>query len=1059
MTKRIRALTTFGRDLDSLLKQAGISSIREYADACGISYKYLLQLRTNSDRRPGGLYVDLLKPFTHLEILGIIECHRLSSRHRGKYLSFTECHELFPELSDQEILESVKQASKIIDKMGTSLHEPEVREQGTLDTDQISAKRELRYKNIFVGRQAELSALTDSFDDAVAGQGSLIMISGEPGIGKTAICEQLSNFVTLRGGITFWGHCYEEGSLSLPYLAFIEAMTSHVLNRDTDELMKELGSGASDVARIVPEIREKLNIEPREAQNPEEDRYRLMQSVSLFLANAAAVKPMCVILEDIHDADKGTLEILSYVSRNLQNTRLMLVGTYRDVEVDRSHPLSAALAELRRISSFRRILLRGLNIDEVRRMLAGITQEEIPVSIAETIHRQTEGNPLFVQEVVRYLFEANLLMQTEDRWDPAKNIALEMSIPEGLRDVIGKRLSSLSGECNQLLSSAAVIGREFDLGILKSVTNIPEEVFNRALKESLQTAVLEERSRVGSIQYRFTHAFIRQTLYEEMIAPQRLQLHQQVAHALEEHYANRLEEHATELVEHFSHSLYPADLKKAVSYGEMAAKRATDVYAYGEAVRILEQAIKVQEILDPDDKAKKCELQLDLLEAVFRTGDVNRVIDTIAPATFALAEKLKDDARAVSVCVWALLSIRAREGNHSHPQIIEWGKRADRYAKPETPERVYADTIVGISKIASSDALNWQEGHNLISRAVDLAREINDDNAFWWAAQSFLRYNAIPQYSSKLIRLAEELMSRPRTGVTQNNLVFGLNVIGSIFFVMGQWEKAEEVWNEQNEISERTGNIMWELISSGTKSCRLCIEGRFEETLYDIDQMMAQSEEAGLTALARSFSAYPLYRTHYYLGSMPADVESGKASLRSLGSYADSLLAPILAHQGENDEAKEILDRSVVNRPYIGTDEDMTTISDDALNLETALLVGHRQAADLLLNRFEGTGVYTTGYSSSLCILRLMGEATVLLERYDEAKEYYKEAIQVCTEMSFRPELILSRLGLAELLLDHYPDEKAEAIEHLDFAIKEFHEMKMKPSLERALRRKDTLKA
>ena len=333
MAKQTRVLTTFGRDLDSLLKQAGISSLREYADACGVNYKYLSQLRTNSERRPGGLYVDLLKPFTRLEILDLSESHRLSSRHRGKHLSFTECHELFPELSDQEILESVKQAGEVIDKMGT-LHEPVVGESGTRDTDQVSSRYELLYKNIFVGRQAELSVLMDTFDAAINGKGSLIMIAGEPGIGKTAVCEQLSTYVTSRGGNTLWGHCYEEGSLSLPYLAFVEAMRSYVLDREADDLRKELGSGASDVARIVSEIREKLNIEPREAQNPDEDRYRLLQAVSSFLTNTSVVKPMCVILEDLHDADKGTLEMLSYVSRNIGSTRLLLVGTYRDVEVD-----------------------------------------------------------------------------------------------------------------------------------------------------------------------------------------------------------------------------------------------------------------------------------------------------------------------------------------------------------------------------------------------------------------------------------------------------------------------------------------------------------------------------------------------------------------------------------------------------------------------------------------------------------------------------------------------------------------------------------------------------
>ena len=201
------------------------------------------------------------------------------------------------------------------------------------------------YRRVFVGREPELKQLQSAFDGAMSGQGALMMVMGEPGIGKTSLCEQLATYVTLRGGRTLVGHCYEEGSLSLPYLAFVEAMRSYVLSREDKKLREELGSGATDVARIVSEIREKLKVEPKVGQNPEEDRYRLLQAVTSFLSNAANVQPLVIVLEDLHDADKGTLEMLTHLSRNLAGTRLLIVGTYRDVEVDRNHPLSAALAE------------------------------------------------------------------------------------------------------------------------------------------------------------------------------------------------------------------------------------------------------------------------------------------------------------------------------------------------------------------------------------------------------------------------------------------------------------------------------------------------------------------------------------------------------------------------------------------------------------------------------------------------------------------------------------------------------------------------------------------
>ena len=320
-------------------------------------------------------------------------------------------------------------------------------------------------------------------------------------------------------------------------------------------------------------------------------------------------------------------------ARNLAGKRVLLIGTYRDIEVDRAHPLSASLAELRRLPHFGRVLLRGLNADEVRRMLASITGQEVPWGLAEAVHRQTEGNPLFVQEVVRYLAEDKAITRGEGgKWQVTRDTPIEMRIPDGLRDVIGKRLSSLSEGCNKVLSVAAVIGRDFRLEPLQKVANVPDEELYKALTEARKAAVVEERMGVGAtVNYRFAHAFFRQTLYEEIIAPRRIRLHQQVARSLEEIYKNRLEEHAAELAEHFSNSSDLADLKKAVSYGEMAAKRAVDVYAYGEAIRLLEQAIKVQEILDPDDKAKLCDLTLALGDARLYAAECRHILDIEAP--------------------------------------------------------------------------------------------------------------------------------------------------------------------------------------------------------------------------------------------------------------------------------------------------------------------------------------------------------------------------------------------------------------------------------------------
>src|SRR5207244_2114974 len=249
-----------------------------------------------------------------------------------------------------------------------------------------------------------------------------------------------------------------------------------------------------------------------------EDRYRLLQGVSSFLRNAGQVQPLVLVLEDLHDADRGTLDLLQFLARQLAGARLLIVGTYRDVEVDRQHPLSATLAELRRGSSFSRAVLRGLTADEVQRMLSAITGQDVRWALAEAVHRQTEGNPLFVQEVIRYLAEEGHIKREGGRWQPAGDTPLLQSIPEGLRDVIGKRLSRLSQECNRLLSVAAVVGRDFQLATLVAVTGeaagapvgtpgrpseTSEDRVTALLEEAVKIAVLQEQARPGGVQYRF----------------------------------------------------------------------------------------------------------------------------------------------------------------------------------------------------------------------------------------------------------------------------------------------------------------------------------------------------------------------------------------------------------------------------------------------------------------------------------------------------------------------------------------------------------------------------
>jgi len=902
------------------------------------------------------------------------------------------------------------------------------------------------YRRTFVGREPELKILEAAFDNALSGQGSLLMIVGEPGIGKTTVTEQLATYVGMRGGKSLVGHCYEEGSLSLPYLAFVETMRAYVVQQDEEALALQLGSGAADVARIVSEVRDRVAVEPSAASSPEEERFRLFQAVTSFLRNASGAQPMCLVLEDLHDADKGTMEMLVHLSRNLAGTRILLVGTYRDVEVDRTHPLSAALAELRRVESFQRIPLRGLSPDEVQRMLSHITGQEVQFVLAEAVYRQTEGNPLFIQEVIRYAAESGMIKREGGQWVATSVESLLTQIPEGLRDVIGRRLTGLSEPCNRVLSVASVIGRDFAVDVLQRVGGISEEELLSALEEAMRVSLIEEMKGGREARYRFTHAFFRQTLYEEMIAPRRLRMHNEVAKALEQHYERRLEEHAAELAEHFSHSSTEDDLRKAVEYGELAAARAASVYAYGEAVRYLDQALEVQEVLDPKDGEARLELLAKLTTALLRAGEPERVLTDVGIRAFELAEVLGGGTRAARIAETAVWALIYQQGTPTFatPDYRMWCERIGAHAAPDSRERVMADAFLSWSYwVTKQQESCW----DLRRRALDLARRLGDPEALAFATLAFIFYGAPQRWDRERLRVAQELQDVPRSGLSPNLRAQLLNSLGVLFTNGGDPVSADRYWSELDSYAERVPEpyvYAWQKFS---ESVRLRMKGEIEKALAVAQDLAAGAGARGIPLFGQLMGGYAASPALDNLGRF-AEMESLQWVWSTL-PYGEGVVAHQLAAAGKTEEAQRQV-RRIISERRIGDTDDWAEDVTFANLLDAAVRVGDGESAALLYKRLEGAeDWYVFGGTGTNA--RPMGMAALLLGDPATARKLLETALEVAGKVGDRVETASTHFGLARVLFEHFPGERAAAASHLNIATQEAQAMKMKPLLEDCL--------
>ena len=480
---------------------------------------------------------------------------------------------------------------------------------------------------VFVGRGGEIARLESVWDGAALGA-RLVLVAGEPGVGKTRLAAELADRAA-RDAPVLAGRCDED--LGVPYQPFVEALRDHVARGTPATLRTGLGRWPGELVRLVPEIAELLgDLDPPLRADPETERHRLFEAVASWLAAAGAGGRVLLLLDDLHWAPRPTLQLLRHVTRSPLTAALVVVATYRDTETGRGHPLTALLADLRRQPGVERMHLDGLGEAAVAELLHGAAPDTpVDVALARTIHAETEGVPFFVLEVLRHLAETGGLRSPD-----ARSHLEEAGLPDGVREVMGRRLARLHPGTVEVLRIAAVAGPEFDPAVVRAAGGHDEDAVLDALEEAGAARLLVEVG--GPVpRYRFAHALVRATVLDELTAARRAAWHRRIAVALEEVGPGASAEHLPALAGHWMRAGGGApERAKARTYAVAAGERAADQLAHDEAVTWLRHAV---DLLEPGDDAERVGLLIALGEAQRRAGDVAHRQTLLAAAGHARA--------------------------------------------------------------------------------------------------------------------------------------------------------------------------------------------------------------------------------------------------------------------------------------------------------------------------------------------------------------------------------------------------------------------------------------
>jgi len=477
----------------------------------------------------------------------------------------------------------------------------------------ILARRKIK----FIDREEELNILRKAVDRAIRGEGGVIFLKGEAGIGKTRLARELATYARLCGMQVLSGRCPALFAMdgTPPYIIWKEVIKNYSEISSPEQLFRLMEFYPSEVLKLVPELKLKLGYIPESLTiSREHERERLFEAVSQFVANISKEAPFLILIDDLQWTDQSSLLLLHYLARGVFKESLLILGAYREAEIDEKHPLSGVLTEFIRERLLHSISLKRLSSDDVSEMIRWILeQDNIPSDFCEMVYIKTRGNPFFVEEIIKSLKEEDIIYREGDRWNFREVSRIEF--PDTVKTVIRNRISRLDDECQHLLMMASFIGQDFTFEVLCEFVGYDEDKLLELLERILTTGLVKERVIRGEDVYSFTDIIVRDVFHEEVSRLRYKKLHGDVGRALEKVYAETIDEHLGELALHFFAS---GDKEKALNYYLKAGEKSAKVYANSEAVSYFQSALRILEEKEVESLERGC--------IVEELGDIKRIV-------------------------------------------------------------------------------------------------------------------------------------------------------------------------------------------------------------------------------------------------------------------------------------------------------------------------------------------------------------------------------------------------------------------------------------------------